>query len=81
LNGDLSLTQKWKITCSTSYDFLQKDFILPNFTVYRDLHCWDLRFNFIPYGPRKSYSIDLNVKASVLQDLKLSRKKDWYDAR
>jgi len=81
LNGDLSLTQKWKITCSTSYDFLQKDFVLPNFTVFRDLHCWDLRFNFIPYGPRKSYSIDLNVKASVLQDLKLSRKKDWYDAR
>lgn len=81
VNADVSITPKWKVTCATSYDFVLKDIVLPNFTVYRDLHCWDLRFNFIPYGPRKSYSIDLNVKASILQDLKLSRKKDWYDAR
>jgi hypothetical protein len=38
-----------------------------------------MRLSWIPFGFRKSYMISVAVKASVLQDLKLQRKRDWYD--
>jgi hypothetical protein len=38
---------------------------------YWDLHCWELSFNYIPNGIQQSYTIRLNVKASMLRDLKI----------
>jgi hypothetical protein len=78
-NGDLSLTKKWKITFSSGWDFTGKDIVIPSLNIYRDLHCWEMNINIIPYGPTKQYSLNLNVKASVLQDMKLSRRRSWYD--
>jgi len=79
LNGDLSLTQKWKVSVTSGYDFTLKDFTLTSVSIYRDLHCWEMRFNWVPFGLRQSFSIDINVKSAVLKDLKLSRRKDWFD--
>jgi hypothetical protein len=78
-NGDVNLTKKWKIGFSSGYDFVSKTLVYPNINIYRDLHCWEMRFNWVPTGNRGSYSIDINVKASVLQDLKLSRRRSWFD--
>ncbi len=78
-SGDCNLTQKWKIGFTSGYDLVKQNISYTNITVYRDLHCWEMHFNWVPYGPRQSYSIDLKVKSAVLQDLKLSRKRDWYD--
>lgn len=78
-SGDLNLTSKWKIGFSSGYDFINKTLVYPNINIYRDLHCWEMRFNWIPTGNRGSYTIDINVKASVLQDLKLSRRRSWFD--
>ena len=78
-NGDLSLTKKWKISLSSGYDFTQKQMTLTSVNVYRDLHCWEMRFNWVPFGFRQSFSIDINVKSSVLRDLKLSRRRGWQD--
>ncbi len=79
ISGDLKITSKWKLGVSSGYDFINKKLVYPNINVYRDLHCWEMRFNWVPTGNRGSYSIDINVKASVLQDLKLSRRRSWYD--
>ncbi len=78
-NGDFSLTQKWKISLSSGYDFTQKEMTLTSINVYRDLHCWEMRFNWVPFGFRQSFSIDINVKSSILRDLKLSRRRGWQD--
>ncbi|MCC7302737.1 MAG: LPS-assembly protein LptD [Bacteroidia bacterium] len=78
-SGDFNLTRKWKIGFNSGYDFIMEDFTYTNVSIYRDLHCWEMQFNWIPFGFRKSYTIDIRVKASVLQDLKLSRKREWYD--
>lgn len=80
-SGDINVTQKWKVGVNTGYDVIARQFTFTSINVYRDLHCWEMRFNFVPFGLRKSYSLDINVKASVLQELKLSRKRDWYDLR
>ncbi|MBT8196514.1 MAG: LPS-assembly protein LptD, partial [Bacteroidia bacterium] len=78
-NGDLSLTDKWKITFNSGYDFQEKDFSYTSLGFYRDLHCWEMRLNWIPFGFQQSYNFQINVKSSVLQDLKLVKKTDRYD--
>ncbi len=76
-NGDLSVTPKWKVTFNSGYDFIGHKLVPPQLSIYRDLHCWDLSFSWIPTGPYRSYSVDLKVKASVLQDLKLSKRRNY----
>lgn len=78
--GDVNLTPKWKIGFRSGYDFETKEISYTSIDIYRDLHCWELKFNWIPTGFRKSWNVTINVKASVLQDLKLTKKKDWRDA-
>jgi hypothetical protein len=79
VSGDANVTPKWKVGFDSNYDFTRKEFSYTSLNVYRDLHCWELQFNWIPFGFRQSYNITINVKSAVLQDLKLTRKRDWYD--
>jgi hypothetical protein len=77
--GDFNVTPKWKVQYTSGFDFERKDLSLTSFSIYRDLHCWDMSFRWIPTGPNKFYSVDLRVKASILQDLKLSKRRDAYN--
>lgn len=79
INGDVNLTDKWKIGFVSGYDFNQKALSFTSFDIYRDLHCWEMRINYIPFGFQRSYRLTINVKASVLQDLKLNRRRAWFD--
>ena len=78
-SGDISLTQRWKIGYSSGYDFQAHDFTYSSFSFYRDMHCWEMRLTWIPFGFQQSYSFQINVKSSILQDLKLTKKNDFYD--
>jgi hypothetical protein len=77
-NGDANITPKWKVTFNSGWDFQAKNFTMTTFGIYRDLHCWDMSFSWVPFGAYQSYSVDIKVKASVLQDLKLSKRKNYY---
>jgi len=78
-NGQINITPKWKFTFNSGWDFTQSKLSYTSVNVYRDLHCWEMRFSWIPIGPRKSWNFSINVKASMLQDLKLNKKKDFRD--
>ena len=45
----------------------------------RDLHCWEMNFNWVPNGSMKMWNFTIRVKASVLGDLKYERRKDFHD--
>ena len=79
INGNINLSENWKVSVQTGWDFEQKKLSYTSMTIYRDLHCWEMRFNWIPLGTYKSWNFTINVKASALQDLKLSKKKDYRD--
>ena len=79
VNGNINLSPKWKVSVQTGWDFELKKLSYTSLTIYRDLHCWEMRFNWIPLGTYKSWNFSINVKASALQDLKLSKKKDYRD--
>ena len=79
LNGNINITPKWKVTYSTGWDFVNNKLTYTNISVYRDLHCWEMRFNWIPIGSYKSWNFTINVKAQALKDLKYEKKKDYRD--
>lgn len=79
LIGEFSITKKWKLGFTTGYDFVQKEMSYTSIDIYRDLHCWEMRFNWIPFGYRKGWSFTINIKASVLQDVKYKMEKDFRD--
>ncbi|MCO5233455.1 MAG: hypothetical protein M9888_06940 [Chitinophagales bacterium] len=76
---NFSLTPKWKVSVNTGYDFTNKEISRTDISVYRDLHCWQLAFNWVPLGFQKSFSLELNVKSQMLKDLKLAKRKMWVD--
>ncbi len=79
LAGELQLTERWKLTVNTGYNLDIHQVTLSSIDVYRDLHCWQMHFQTFPFGPRKSFNFTLNVKSSILQDLKLTRRRDYRD--
>ncbi|MFC2113982.1 putative LPS assembly protein LptD [Bacteroidota bacterium] len=78
-NGGLSLTSKWKITFNSGYDLEKKEFTFTSLNMHRDLHCWEMSFNWIPFGYRQSYMFTLKVKSAVLKDLKINKEKSFRD--
>lgn len=78
INGDFSLTPKWKFGYSTGYDFQQKEITATSFNISRDLHCWEMTFSCIPFGTHQSYNFQINVRSSMLRDLKLTKRDSWY---
>ena len=70
-NGDVTIFKNWKIGFNTGYDFTAKELTTTTRNLYWDLHCWEFTANWIPFGDRQSFSLQLNIKSSLLQDLKL----------
>jgi hypothetical protein len=79
ISGDLSVSEKWKITYNTGYHFESKQFTQTNVGISRDLHCWHMNLTWVPFGRFQSYNFTIAVKASVLQDLKLERRRPFLD--
>jgi lipopolysaccharide assembly outer membrane protein LptD (OstA) len=69
--ANVSVTKNWKINWSGTYDAVKKDLVYQSISIYRDLHCWEMSFNWQPTVGY--YSFRINVKADILQDLKLTK--------
>jgi hypothetical protein len=78
-SGDFSLSPNWKIGFNTGYDLDRKQFTTTNLSIYRDLHCWEMRISVVPFGDYKSYNFQINAKSSILSDLKYNKRQVWYD--
>ncbi len=80
-SGDLSLTQKWKIVFNSGYDFVRSEITQTNFSINRDIHCWQLSLSWVPFGPFQNYTFNIGVKSTLLRDLKLNRTRSFFDVR
>jgi hypothetical protein len=78
-SGELALSEKWKMNFNSGYHFETAEFTQTTITMARDLHCWTMRFWWVPFGKFQSYNFTINVKSSLLQDLKLERRKPFFD--
>ena len=69
-SGNLQPTKNWSFNFNASYDFIANKVANMTIGISRDLHCWSLTANAIPFGPYRSYSITIGVKSSLLHDVK-----------
>lgn len=77
LSGNFSLTEAWKFSFSTGYDFTNKGMSYTSIDIYRDLHCWEMRFNWVPFGYYKSWNFVINIKAGSLRDVKYEKRENY----
>ena len=79
LGGNFSLTEKWKATFNTGYNFKDNQIAPTTLGIVRDLHCWTMEFNWTPFGRFTNYNFTIRVKSAILQDLKLNRRRHFLD--
>jgi hypothetical protein len=74
LRGDISITPEWKISYNSGYDFKKRSLSASEFSLVRNLHCWQLEFMWVPSGYGKQWLFTLRPKSALLQDLKLNKR-------
>ena len=79
LSGDLSLSEKTKLSFRSGYDFKNKMFTQTSINATRDLHCWRINFSWVPFGRFQSYNLSINAVSALLQDLKLEKRSRFFD--
>jgi hypothetical protein len=75
----INLTEKWKVTCKSAYDLNKREFVgsSTDIGVHRDLHCWEMNFNWNPLGDIQTYRFSVGLRAASLKDLKYSRSNKY----
>lgn len=80
-NGDVTVLRNWKLGFSSGYDVVAQRFTPSSLNLYWDMHCWEMNVNVIPNGFRRSIMFRINVKASILRDLKLEQRVPYGNTR
>jgi len=69
-SAKVSLSKNWQVGFNTGYDLQANDFIFPAIQLFRDLHCWQFSFQWVPSGEYQSYYAQVALKAPQLDDIK-----------
>ncbi len=69
--ANFKLSKNWKIGWNAYFDLVNKRITTQRFNIYRDLHCWEMSFGWQP--SIGYYDFQINIKASALQDIKLTK--------
>ncbi|HOX85371.1 MAG TPA: putative LPS assembly protein LptD [bacterium] len=71
--AQVQLTEKWRIGYSAHLDLKEQKVSYQRFSIYRDLHCWEAQIDWVPSGISKRIYVRINIKAPMLQDIKLEK--------
>lgn len=82
-NGMFNPTKNWSMNFNSGYDFRADKISHLGIDLRRDLHCWQFSFSWTPLSAfgTQYFFFNIQVKASALQDLKIPKRKDWFDNR
>ena len=78
-SGDVSISEKTKISFRSGYDFKFKMLTQTSINATSDLHCWRINFSWVPFGRFQSYNLSINAVSALLQDLKLEKRSRFFD--
>ena len=77
--GSMQVTPNWTIFFGNiGYDFISKQLTYPDIGISRDLHCWQMSFNWQP--TRGTYAFNISVKPGTFDFLKVPYKRGNYDS-
>lgn len=80
VNASLNFTiaETWKFRTSTGYDVVNNEFRTPILSLNKDLHCWDLQFNWTPFGSNQGFYLRFGIKSAQLKDLKIEKQRNPF---
>ena len=78
VNGDFSLTPRWKMGGNAYYDFTTSKIQALTMFITREMHCWQMAINITPVGLYRSFNVTINPKSGILRDLKINRSRFFY---
>lgn len=73
-NGDLKISENWKIGFTSGYDIKGKGVTITRLEIYRDLHCWQMSLSTVVFSSQQMYMFSISPKSGILQDLKLNKR-------
>ena len=71
LIGDINLTRSWRISYTTTYDVEGRDLLAQNYTLHRDLHCWQMSFTNQQLGD--DWEFYFNIRLGAHSEIKLEQ--------
>ena len=74
MRGNMQLTKNWRVNYNARYDLKKQIMVAQDISIYRDLHCWEASFSWTPTGPYKRFYFKINIKSSLLSDIKLEKR-------
>jgi lipopolysaccharide assembly outer membrane protein LptD (OstA) len=73
VNASMTFARSWQVSTNGSYDFINKEFLIPQINFTKELHCWDFTFTWRPTGGNAGFYLRLGIKASQLRDLQYEK--------
>lgn len=69
-------TKNWRIQYYASIDAIKKNLNYQRINIYRDLHCWEMLFEWAPNPGFSYYRFEIRIKEPILRDLRLTKTAD-----
>jgi hypothetical protein len=63
ITGSIKLTRGWKIAYNAYYDIERRNFTSQQYSISRDLHCWQASFIHRRFGEEFRYYFQISIKA------------------
>jgi lipopolysaccharide assembly outer membrane protein LptD (OstA) len=73
IDAKLQLTENWRIQYYGTFDLIERNIDYQRFLIYRDLHCWEMSFEWSPNPNFSYYRLEIRIKESALRDIKLTK--------
>ena len=80
-NTTLQPTPNWRIQHNARFDMISQSLVSQSFSIYRDLHCWEMSISWTPGGYGQGIYLRINVKSPTLKDLKLEERGGIFQRR
>lgn len=77
-HSTIQVTRNWRVQYNAQFDLIDKNLVTHDFSIYRDLHCWELSLKWRPSGYASGLYFRLNVKSPTLRDLKIEQRGGVY---
>lgn len=72
-----ALSKDWQMALNTGYDFHNGAMVLPMLQLSRNLHCWQMSAQWVPFGQFRSYALEIGLKAPELKDFHIRQGGMW----
>ncbi|MEE9574038.1 MAG: putative LPS assembly protein LptD, partial [Candidatus Neomarinimicrobiota bacterium] len=80
-NTTLQVTTNWRVQHNARFDLENQSLVSQSFSIYRDLHCWEMSISWTPGGYGQGLYLRINVKSPTLKDLKLEERGGIFQRR